>query len=107
MSAGYDATVRVKQEAIIQKKKCLRHFSAMLRRLLSTKVSRSLQHAEKAENGAKTASSRQDATDKAAEKAAANSWSHFAAFRSMDDYVDVTLIQYNKAEDDGDIDAKP
>ncbi|KAG6610626.1 uncharacterized protein IUM83_06598 [Phytophthora cinnamomi] len=62
------------------------------RRLLSTKVSKPLQHATKA---AKTATSRQDATAQAAESADANPWGHFAAFSSMEDYVDMTLIQYN------------
>ncbi|POM61947.1 hypothetical protein PHPALM_28952 [Phytophthora palmivora] len=73
----------------------------MLRRCLSTKVSR-LQHVKKVENGPKNASSQQKPTDRAAEDTNANPMSHFAAFTSMDNYVDVTLIQYNKDHDDSD-----
>lgn len=75
-------------------------------RLLSTKVSRPLQHAKKVEDGAKTASSQQDSTEKAANDTETSPLSHFAAFTSMENYVDVTLIQYSK-EDAEDDDKKP
>ncbi|KAF4043485.1 hypothetical protein GN244_ATG04182 [Phytophthora infestans] len=72
----------------------------MLARRLSTKASRSLQHTQKIKNGVKTATSQQDAATKPAESTEMNPWSHFTAFNSMEDYVDVTLIQYNNQEED-------
>ncbi|KAG6973859.1 hypothetical protein JG688_00003351 [Phytophthora aleatoria] len=74
----------------------------LMARRLSTKLSRPLQHAKKVTNEPKTATSQQDTTAKPAEDTETNPWSHFAAFNSMEDYVDVTLIQYNKQEDDQD-----
>ncbi|ETI33086.1 hypothetical protein F441_20080 [Phytophthora nicotianae CJ01A1] len=76
----------------------------MLARRLSTRVSMSvpLQHAKKAKNAAKTATAQQDTSTKPAEDKETNPWSHFTAFNSMEDYVDVTLIQYNNQENDKD-----
>ncbi|KAH7462104.1 uncharacterized protein KRP23_13964 [Phytophthora ramorum] len=75
----------------------------LMRRLLSTKVSRPLPHAKKVENAASAQEVAGVEPDKSIRESAAaknNPWSHFAAFSSMDDYVDVTLIQYNKDDDD-------
>ncbi|KAL3658961.1 hypothetical protein V7S43_016099 [Phytophthora oleae] len=72
----------------------------MLRRrmccMLSTKVLRPLQPAEKVDKGIKQEAA---ASQKEAEM---GPWSHFAAFNSMEDYVDTTLIQYNKEDEDSD-----
>ncbi|KAG1694008.1 hypothetical protein DVH05_022026 [Phytophthora capsici] len=56
---------------------------------------------QKADNGIKTATSQMDpvASEKKAEM---SSWGHFTAFNSMEDYVDTTLIQYNKEDEDND-----
>ncbi|KAE9028217.1 hypothetical protein PR002_g10457 [Phytophthora rubi] len=63
------------------------------RRLLSTKVSRSLQ-GTKTESVPKNTPTHQPATTEKADSSDASAWSHFAAFSSMEDYVDVTLVQY-------------
>lgn len=68
------------------------------RRLLSTKVSRPLQPVTKTESKTNSAAAQQDAGAKVNDRSDANPWSHFAAFSSMDDYVDVTLIQYGNDE---------
>lgn len=72
-----------------------------MRRLLSTKVSRPLQ-ATKTESVPKTAPTQKPATTETADSSDASAWSHFAAFSSMEDYVDVTLVQYtnNKPKKD-------
>ncbi|GMF46418.1 unnamed protein product [Phytophthora fragariaefolia] len=72
------------------------------RRLLSTKASSPLQPSSKAERVSKTAAVQKEPSDEPRESAEANPWSHFAAFSSMDDYVDVTLIQYNNKKDKED-----
>ncbi|KAK1929618.1 hypothetical protein P3T76_014835 [Phytophthora citrophthora] len=70
-------------------------------RMLSTKVLRPLQPPQKVDKGIKTATLQQNTA--VSEKIEELSpWSHFAAFNSMEDYVDTTLIQYNKEDEDSD-----
>ncbi|OWZ16836.1 hypothetical protein PHMEG_0009320 [Phytophthora megakarya] len=67
-----------------------------------SKVSRLPQSAKKVTNEAKTAPSQQNSADQAAEDTKTDPLSHFGVFRSMDNYVDVTLIQYNNEDQDSD-----
>ena len=68
-----------------------------IRRLLSTKVAQ-LTKMEK--EVPYTASSQQIPTKNASAESDISHLSHFAAFTSMENYVAVTLIQYNKEKED-------
>ncbi|GMF20273.1 unnamed protein product [Phytophthora lilii] len=71
-----------------------------------SKVSRPLQRAKQVEQASKTAAQQHKKEEKAVDTAESDPWSHFAAFNSMDDYVDVTLIRYNKKEKEDNEDEK-
>ncbi|RMX68927.1 hypothetical protein KXD40_007855 [Peronospora effusa] len=68
-----------------------------MRRLFSKRVFRLKTVENEASN---TASSQQLPTKKTPDDSEINPLSHFAAFTSMENYVNVTLIQYNKKKED-------
>jgi hypothetical protein len=76
---------------------------AMLRRLLSTRPHAPAGKVARASAAKAGAAVEQVKLQVDVEDAKANPWGHFSAFRSMEDYVDATLIQYHEEdENEGD-----
>ncbi|CEG43991.1 uncharacterized protein PHALS_14764 [Plasmopara halstedii] len=70
--------------------------------MLSRRLSNVAKHAVNVLTKTKAANSKQDSALMSAEETTNDPCSHFAAFKNIEDYLNVTLIQYVKREEDGD-----